>query len=233
MSMNYESYILRLTSFIVKEPSDLDYSVVIPATIDAAEQRVYRELDLLSTVVRDSSTSTVSGNRNFALPTSLGKFVTVQGINVVTPASTSANSGTRNPVLPVDRSYLDSVYNSSSGATTPKNFAMIDQDNIIFGPWPNAAYVVEVIGTIRPTPLSATNTTTFLTNYLPDVFLAASMIYFSRSVLEYNGATMNAPEWWETNYQNAKMSANAEELRKKFAGPGWTSLSSIATPPTR
>ena len=53
MSMNYESYILRLTSFIVKEPSDLDYSVVIPATIDAAEQRVYRELDLLSTVVRD------------------------------------------------------------------------------------------------------------------------------------------------------------------------------------
>lgn len=233
MSMNYESYILRLTSFIVKEPSDLDYSVVIPATIDAAEQRVYRELDLLSTVVRDSSASTVSGNRNFALPTSLGKFVTVQGINVVTPASTSANSGTRNPVLPIDRSYLDSVYNSSSGASTPKNFAMIDQDNIIFGPWPNAAYVVEVIGTIRPTPLSSTNTTTFLTNYLPDVFLAASMIYFSRSVLEYNGATMNAPEWWETNYQNAKLSANAEELRKKFAGPGWTSLSSLATPPTR
>ena len=110
---------------------------------------------------------------------------------------------------------------------------MIDQDNIIFGPWPNAAYVVEVIGTIRPTPLSSTNTTTFLTNYLPDVFLASSMIYFSRSVLEYNGATMNAPEWWETNYQNAKLSANAEELRKKFAGPGWTSLSSLATPPTR
>ena len=29
---------------------------------------------------------------------------------------------------------------------------------------------------------------------------------------------------WEDQYQKLMASANAEELRKKWAGPGWTSL---------
>lgn len=227
MSMDYNSYTLRLTSFILAEPSDMDYSVVIPATIDSAEQRIYRELDLLSTVVTDGTSSLSSGNRNFTLPTGSGKYVTVQSINVITPAATSPDSGTRNQLTAVDRTYLDAVWNSSTGATVPKHFAMNNQDTIIVGPWPDAAYRVEVVGTIRPTPLSATNTTTFLTNYLSDVFLSASMIFFSKAVLDYNGATQGSPDFWEANYERAIASANAEELRKKFAGPGWTSLSTV------
>lgn len=225
MSMDYNSYALRLTSFILNEPKDMDYSVVIPATIDAAEQRIYRELDLLSTIITNSTSSLVAGNRSFTLPAGSGKFVTVQSINVITPASTAPDSGTRNLLTAVDRTYLDSVWNSSTVTGVPKHFAMVDQDNIIVGPWPAGAYRVEVVGTIRPTPLSATNTTTFLTNYLPDIFLSASMIFFSKAVLDYNGVAQGSPEFWEANYEKALASANAEELRKKFAGPGWTSLS--------
>ena len=36
MSMNYNSYTLRLTSFILNQPKDMDYSVVIPAKIGRA-----------------------------------------------------------------------------------------------------------------------------------------------------------------------------------------------------
>lgn len=232
MSMDYTSYTVRLASFITTNPDNIDYAFVIPATIDYAEQRIYRELNLLSTVVTNATSSTISGNRNFTLPSNTGKYVTVQTINIITPAATAPDSGTRRQLTPVDRTYLDAVWNSSSGATVPKHFAMNDQDTIIFGPWPDAAYRVEVIGTIRPTPLSITNTTTFLTLYLPDIFLSASMVFFSKNMQDKGVGIANSPEYWEAAYERAIASANAEELRKKFAGPGWTSLSTT-TPPAR
>jgi hypothetical protein len=228
--MNYTSYTLRLASFITTNPDNVDYTVLIPSTIDYAEQRVYRELDLLSTVVTNDTASTTAGNRNFTLPTGLGKFVTVQTINIITPASTAPNSGTRRQLTPVDRRYLDAVWNSSTGATVPKHFAMNDQDTIIFGPWPDATYRVEVVGTIRPTPLSYSNPTTFLTNYLPDLFLSASMAFFAKNLQDKGVGTANNAEFWDNNYKELYASANAEELRKKFAGPSWTSMSSVKPP---
>ena len=207
-----------------------------PGMIDYAEQRMYRELDLLSTVVTDSTGSLTSGSRNFTLPTtSNGKFVTVQNINVITPTGSTTTTGTRRPLAPVDKSYLDSVWNSSSGSTVPKNFAMIDQWNIIVGPWPDDAYKVEVVGTIRPNPLSSTNTTTFLTTYLPDAFIAASMVFASGYMRDFGSQSDNPQQAqsWEAQYEALIKSAGMEEVRKKFAGPGWTSLSAIAVPPNK
>ena len=107
--------------------------------------------------------------------------------------------------------------------------------SIIFGPWPDAAYRVEVVGTIRPTPLSATNTTTFLTLYLPDLFMAASLVFAGENMRDFGAEGGNAAvsQTWEQNYQTLMASANAEELRKRFAGPGWTSMSQVANPPNR
>jgi hypothetical protein len=107
---------------------------------------------------------------------------------------------------------------------------MNDQDTIIFGPWPDATYRVEVVGTIRPTPLSYSNPTTFLTNYLPDLFLSASMAFFAKNLQDKGVGTANNAEFWDNNYKELYASANAEELRKKFAGPSWTSMSSVKPP---
>ena len=178
MSLDYATYVAQISNLMAAQSSTSQFQTMLPGMISYAELRMYRELDLLSTVVTDSTGTLTSGSRDFTLPTtSNGKFITVQNINVITPSGSTAAAGTRRPLAPVDKSYLDSVWNSSSGSTVPKNFAMIDQWNIIVGPWPDAAYRVEVVGTIRPNPLSNTNTTTFLTTYLPDAFIAASMIF--------------------------------------------------------
>lgn len=236
MSLTYSTYIAQIANLMAAQSSTTQFQTMAPGMIDYAEQRMYRELDLLSTVVTDSTGSLSSGSRNFTLPTtSNGKFITVQNINVITPAGSTTTTGTRRPLAPVDKSYLDSVWNSSSGSTVPKNFAMIDQWNIIVGPWPDANYKVEVVGTIRPNPLSSTNTTTFLTTYLPDAFIAASMIFASGYMRDFGSQSDNPQQAqsWEAQYQGLIKSAGMEEVRKKFAGPGWTSLSSVAVPPVR
>lgn len=234
MSYTYTSYRAAIAEELVVDVADTNFLAIFPSLIDYAEQRMYRELDLLSTVTRQTGTLT-SGSRDFTLPTTSGRFVTTQGINVITPSSqTVPNSGTRNQVLPYSRDYVDSVWPSTTGTGVPQVYAMITDQTVIFGPVPDAAYTVEVIGTIRPTPLSDSNPTTYLTLYLPDAFFAAGMIFGSGWQKNF-GAQADDPKMavsWETQYQSLIGSANVEEQRKRYAAGAWGPMSPtpIATP---
>jgi hypothetical protein len=112
---------------------------------------------------------------------------------------------------------------------------MITDQTIIVGPPPDAAYTMEVVGTIRPAPLSVSNTTTYLTQYLPDLFFAESLV-FGYGYLKDFGAATDDPRGsttWESHYQALWQSANTEENRKKYAAQAWTPKqpTSLATPP--
>lgn len=179
--------------------------------------------------VRDSSSSTTALNRNFTLPTTLGTFQVITGINVITPASTAPDSGTRNPCTPVSRDILDMIWPSTTGATVPTMFNYFSQASgqtgILFGPWPDTTYRIEVIGKIIPSPISSTNTTTFVTDYLPDLFLMACQIYYDNYMHNF-GAMADDPKTaqsHEAQYQALLASAQTWEGRKRFAGASWTS----------
>lgn len=228
--LTYATYKTALSTLLVVPETNTDFLAILPDCIDYAEQRIYRELDLLSTVVRDSSQSLTPSVRNFTLPTSQGVFVVVNGINAITPAGTAPDSGTRNPLTPVSRDYLDMAWPDSSVTGLPTAFAMITQTSIVVGPWPGAAYVLEVVGTQRPTPLSASNTVTFLSSNLPDLFLAASMVFMS-SYQKNFGAQSDDPRMavsWESQTQALMASANNEEMRKRFQGSAWSSYTQSA-----
>jgi len=230
MSLTYATYVTTLANLLAEDPADANFLQIIPSIIDYAEQRIYRELDMLVEDIADSSASCTSGVRNFTLPTSIGTFQIVKEVNIISPAGSTAESGTRNPLVPVSRTVLDYAWPSSTGSGIPQQFAYFSQasgqSNIIFGPWPDANYRVEVVGKIIPTPLSVNNPTTFLTLYLPDLFTAASMI-FAQGAFQKNfsptpdagGQTMG----WEQQYAQLKESAATWEARKRFGGASWTS----------
>lgn len=223
--LTYSTYVDALSTLLVIPSSNADFQTILPDCIDFAEQKIYRELNLLSTVVRDSSQALTPGVRDFSLPTAQGIFVVTNGINVITPAGSTPTNGTRNQLVPVSRDYLDNVWPSVSGSTVPSYFAMITQTGIVVGPWPDAAYTMEVIGTQRPTPISATNTQTFLSLYLPDLFLSASMIFMAGYQHAF-GAQADDPKMsvsWQSQYDLLFASANAEEMRKAFMGSAWSS----------
>jgi len=235
MALNYTTFVSSLANMIVVPIGDPNFDAALPSIIDDAEQRIYRELDLLSTIVRATGVL-AANNRNFVLPTTTGRFVVVEQMNVITPAGvTDPDVGTRNPMLPVSKEYLDAVYGSAVGAGVPSLFAPISQQNWVLGSWPDAAYTVEVVGTIRPAPLSVSNPNTFLTDYLPDVFMAAALVYAAGYQLNFGAAADNpqAGVNWETHLQKLLASAQKEEFRKKFGSQSWSSKEPdpIATPP--
>lgn len=236
MSLTYSQYVTDLANLLVVPTGDAAFQTALPNIIDDAEQRVYRELDLLNTIVRDSSSAFTTGTRTFNLPSSTGTFVVTEDINVITPAgTTNPELGTRNALVPVSKEYLDFAWPSSNGSTVPTYFAMVTQSTIVVGPWPDQAYQVEVVGTQRPAPLSTSNVTTLLSVYFPDVFMAASMV-FGAAYQQNFGAAVDNPQMgvtWETHYKNLISSAEVEEMRKKFTAAGWSSKqpSQLATPP--
>lgn len=221
MSYNYAIFVTYLSTETVIASSDPSFQAILPDCIDYAEQRIYRELNLLDTVIRDSSAVLVANSRNFTLPQSIGRFVTVTGINIITPVGTTVSNGTRNQLQPIWRNLLDFLYPSEmapASPSVPSQFAMITDQTVIVGAAPDQAYGVEVIGTIRPTPLSATNTATYLTNYLPDLFFAAAMIFMSGYMRNF-GSQADDPKMaasWEDQYEKLFASANKEELRKQY-----------------
>jgi hypothetical protein len=233
------SYVEQLANLAVvklnlADPTD-PFTILIPQAITYAENRIYRDLDFLSTVTRSSSYQFTAGNRNLTIPAA--NFVTIQELNVITPSNvTNPDLGTRNALLPTTKEYLNNVYNALGVTGVPQYFAMIDQNNVIVGPWPNNSYTVEVTGTVRPNSLSSTNTTTFISLYLPDLFLMASMIFVSGFQRNF-GRQSDDPamaQSYEGQYKTLLTGAMIEEARKKFQASAWSSMSpSVAATPTR
>ena len=118
----------------------------------------------------------------------------------------------------------------------PAYYAPFNDNVFYFGPVPDQTYSVEIVGTYRPASLSATNLTTFISLYLPDVFLMASMIYISGYQRNF-GRQSDDPSMaqsYESQYQALLKSAVTEEVRKKYESVGWTSESaSPVSTPTR
>lgn len=232
--MNYTDLVNTIANLTVIQATDPNFVQILPQAITYAEDRLYRELDLLSTVTRDNAPLTAS-NRNFTLPQNNGRFVVTNGFNVITPAATTTpDSGTRNQMVPVSRDYLDAVWGSATVTGLPTQYAMITDQTIIVGPWPDQNYTLEVIGVIQPAPLSAANTTTFLSLYLGDLLTAAVMIFMSGYQRDF-GAQSDDPTQaisWSSEYDKLFASANVVEMRKKYESGAWSSLSPtpIATP---
>lgn len=228
MSYTYDTFKSAISTTTAIPVMDSNYLSILPSCIDYAEQRIYRELNLLTAQASDTTGALTSGSRNFTLPS---HFITVDQVNVITPVGGTVSNGTRNALTPVSREFLDMAWPSSTGATVPTFYAMNSDQSIVVGPWPDAAYGVEIVGIQRPTALSSSTTTTYLTNYLPDLFFAAAMVFMSGYMRNF-GSQADDPKMaqsWEGQYKTLLASAKVEEERKRHKlVPGSTDTPSLA-----
>ena len=240
--MLYSDYITRIADLLdiaatitnaasATPSSDPNFNNMIGASIDYTENRLQREFDFLGTRITDSSASLTANSRFFKLPSSQGTFVVVETLTPVVAGSR------RQSLIPVSRAYLDTTYPSDAPPFTPAvpvYYALYDNANVLVGPSPDQPYPIEVVGTRRVPQLSASNTSNFLTLFMPDLYIACSMVFWSGYQRDF-GSQSDDPRMamsWEALYQKLADSALVEELRKKWEGPAWTSKqpSPIVTP---
>lgn len=215
MSYDYTTFVaaLRLESQL---PADnAAFTSFLPTIIIQSEQLIYRDLQLIATTVADSSGTTTPDQRTFTLPTASGRFVDLQSVNLL-------NGTLRTPLVKVSREVLDVLWPNSVGTlgVTPTKWAPLTDQVIVLGPSPSSALTLECVGTIRPEPLSEANPNTFISNYLPDLLLAAAM-FFTAGYKQNFGAQADNPKLaisWKDVYDRLLPMAQNEELMRKYQG---------------
>jgi len=230
------SYIGQISTMAVVDPTDTAFLAILPQMITYAENRIYRDVDFLFTSIATTAYGLTVGSRIISVPA--GTLVVPEQINVITPYTvTNPDLGTRNPLLPTTKEFLDAVYNVASNTGLPKYFVPFDDYTFLVGPYPDSNYTCEIIGTYRPDSMSASNLTTFISLYLPDLLIMASMIYIAAYQRNFSSAMGNDPQMpvtYETQYQTLLKGAVSEENRKKFEAAAWSSQSASTTAtPTR
>jgi hypothetical protein len=216
---------------------DAAFNAIIPQMLNYAELRIQRDVDLLPAQSLRSYSLTSGSNY---LTISVNDFVTINTIAVIPDAYSPEI-----PLIPTSREFLQNVCGNPSQTSVPKYFSMSGGDlatfgdtsmNIRVGPYPDMNYNVNVYGMVRmPTLYQNANTanaatgTTFISTYLPDLLIMASMVYISAFQRNF-GRMSDDPamaQSYEGQYQVLLRGAVVEEARKKFQASAW---SSSATP---
>lgn len=242
MALTYSSFVSEIAtitaiSSTVLESGDNNFAGIMPMIIDYAEGRLWRDLDLPVARVTDTSVTCASGVRSIALSTTQGTLLVLETVNLLTSAGATSSYAQRVPLTPASQAVIDAIYPSAANANTgqPEYFARITDTQLILGPTPDQAYGTEVTATIRPNPLSAANPTTWLSQNVPELMVAAGMVAAAGYMRDF-GAQSDNPQMaqsWESQYGNLIKSQNTDALRMKFQSQAWTSEipSPIATPP--
>ena len=235
--------------FVSSAPyNDPNWNYALPAIIEYAEGLIYREpeFDFLATYQSDITQVTTPGSRVVPIPSS---FIVISKLNIIVPINTTLPSqGTRVLALRTSREYLDLIWPQEAFTQAPTQYQLFwalfnEQEtaptasSALIAPTPDGVYTVEFLGTFRPSPMSATNPTTFLGTYLPDLFWAACAIAVCGWMKNYAAAGADAPPddpksatHWMAIYQQLKTGAAVEEARKKSKGMGATSYGPSAVP---
>lgn len=222
---------------ITDQTQDPDFATIWPTAIEHAELRILRELDIQTFRKRTplsgaGSYATVNGSQTVTLSPD---FVVVRDIAYWTPATVNTTR------VPLDRraeSFVRDYWPTPatvSGAL--KYYAMLDNVTLLIAPTPDNAYALEVDYTQRPpslNTLAATPTAqTWLSQYLPDMLLYATLVWTSGFQRTY-GQGSDDPQRamsWEQLYQTAKSAALNETGRQK--SQSYADVSATQPPPKR
>lgn len=226
---------------------DAPLQTVLPQILSYAEARIQRDIDALQARSSNTYTLTVSNN---VLSIPVNDFLVVETLEMTQVSNgVVVNSW---PLIPVSKEFIQNCYGGVFSTGYPKYYAMYGDTfgggantniNILLGPPPNFAYPVRVTGVVRMPSLfqfatsgPADTSYTYISQWLPDLLLTASMIFISAYQRNWsaNSDDPAMPVNYEKQYRTLLAGAIAEENRKKGLGSGYSAYSTpVTATPTR
>ena len=213
--MDYTSFIAALAAKTeLDTASDSDFGIYLPTLIDNVERRLYRDLDPVA--ARQSQYTTLVPG----VPLINGPSDWLVGRALyVTDLTTQQQSR----VEQRDETFLAEYWPDYSASGRPKYWAEHRFQIIQMAPAPDRPYELRMIYTFRPTPLSATNTTTWLMQNVPDIFFKAALIEADNYRQNWQAMQANAAD-----YGTLTQTMRREEGRRK--GEGYFDMSPSPSP---
>jgi hypothetical protein len=199
----------------VRDYTEVDSAVltdiIVQGMIRDAELRIFREVD--ADYTREYATANLNiGSPYLDLPSAATTTATRTSIIV---RSMLVFDSTQTPTT---KEYLDKrdtsfifEYNSTGATGVPKFYANWKETTIIMAPAPDAQYQVQLSYIYSPEALSATNTTTYLSDNVSDLLFYATMV----QAYEFLKGPMDMYKIYSDKYNGAIQSFALEQMGRR------------------
>jgi hypothetical protein len=199
----------------VRDYTEVDSAVltdtIVQGMIRDAELRIFREVDA------DYTREYATANLNINSP-----YLDLPSANVTTSTRTSIIVRSMlvfdSTQTPTTKEYLDKrdtsfifEYNSTGSTGVPKYYANWKETTIIMAPAPDAQYKVQLSYIYSPEALSATNTTTYLSDNVSDLLFYATMV----QAYEFLKGPMDMYKIYSDKYNGAIQSFALEQMGRR------------------
>lgn len=200
-----------------------DFAELFPDATSYAEGRIARDLVLLNTRAQRGGATTAS-SQAFLLSSLTAPAGLDQPILVVEGVSLTV-SGAAYEYDKVSLDTINLLWPQSSLTLAPNAadwigrwWAMENDTTILLAPTPDAIYPITVTGLFLQTPLSSSNTITYISKVYGDLMFCAVMLFMSGALLRNYGAQADEPRMaqsWKGQYHNLLPGCESEEARRR------------------
>lgn len=207
------------------------FEAQFPNAISYAETRIYTEFPWLNERGTSLLYATTSGSRKIDATGST--LILVEQLNLITPAGQNDPAlGTRIPYAMASLDFINAVWPVEATTVTPsltyqggRYWAMLDAQTIVYAPTADAAYRAEIVGLFQPVSLSASNTTTYLSQFYPQLLQAGMCVFLSGALTRNFGAQADESGQamaWESQFKMLLGAARDEERRRRGLAPDFS-----------
>ena len=152
--------------------SNVFTDTILNGFINDAEYRILREVDSDNNR-RYATANLIASTRFIDVPTNL---LIVRSAQIVDSDLADGSTDQNRDFLQFRDTSFMSEFNPTATTGVPKYYSNWDETRIVVAPTPNATYTIQLNYILKPTGLSSTNTTTYLSTEFPNGLLYACLV---------------------------------------------------------
>ena len=152
--------------------SNVFTDTILNGFINDAEFKILREVDSDNNR-RYATANLIASTRFIDVPTDL---LIVRSAQIVDSDLADGSTDQNRDFLQFRDTSFMSEFNPTATTGVPKYYSNWDETRIVVAPTPNATYTIQLNYILKPTGLSSTNTTTYLSTEFPNGLLYACLV---------------------------------------------------------
>jgi hypothetical protein len=205
--MTYAELVTKIRNYTEVDSNVFD-ATIVNGFISDAEFRILRDVD------SDNNRSyaqadIVAGQRYVNTPLVSDETLIIRSAQI-TNSTGGADNSSRSFLEYRDTNFI-SEYNPTGVQGLPKYYSYWDENTIVLAPTPDQNYNMQINYILKPTGLSSSNTTTYLSNEFPNGLLYACLV----EAYGFLKGPADMIQFYEGKYQQALQGFTVEQMGRR------------------
>jgi len=205
--MTYAELVAKIRNYTEVDANVFD-ATIVDGFISDAEFRILRDVDSDNNR-QYAQADIVAGQRYVNTPLISDETLIIRSVQI-TNSTGGADNSSRAFLEYRDVNFI-SEYNGTGSQGLPKYYSYWDENTIVLAPTPDQAYNMQINYNLKPTGLSSSNTTTYLSKEFPNGLLYACLV----EAYGFLKGPADMIQFYEGKYQQALQGFTVEQMGRR------------------